>query len=65
MAVGVGNNINVEQLAVVAGDDDRVLRADSFSNLDSILESLRSIIDDTSLSLEGKTCFFNANIRLK
>ena len=57
MAVGVGNNINVDQLAVVAGDDDRVLRADGFSNLDSILESLRSIIDDTSLSLEGKTCF--------
>ena len=56
MAVGVGNNINESQLAVVAGDDDRVLRADSFSNLDSILESLRSIIDDTSLSLEGKIC---------
>ena len=56
MAVGVGNNINESQLAVVAGDDDRVLRADSFSNLDSILESLRSIIDDTGLSLEGKIC---------
>ena len=57
MAVGVGNNINESQLAVVAGDDDRVLRVNSFSNLDSILESLRSIIDDTSLSLEGKICF--------
>jgi len=54
VAVGVGRNPNHDQLLeIVNNKSDQVFSASSFSNLYSILDSVKTFIVEASLSLEG------------
>ncbi|XP_078488274.1 integrin alpha-2-like [Ciona intestinalis] len=54
VSVGVGSGIDEKQLLTIAGNASRVFKATNYDNLDSVVEGVKSTIQDTaSVKLEG------------